>query len=189
MTRSLLPLLLLSALLITPQPVAAHIGPPFPIIENKKLGPVNVELWIHPDIGSSVVFVVVHPLPGQSIPKDLKMEVGVQPVSGRLKEALYGMWRGDTQDYVQYNSQVEFDRDEMWKVHLLVYSGGVTRDAYATVEATPTLLGSWELLFYTLPFAGVGFLWFKVAAKKKKLRRQALAAAAQRNNTGNQTRA
>lgn len=172
MTLSRLPLLLLAALFLVPQQAPAHVGPPFPILENKKVGPVNVELWIHPDIGSSLVFVVVHPLPGQTIPKDLKMEVGVQPESGRLKEVLYGMWRDNTQDYVQYNSQVEFDRDEMWKVHLLVYSGGVTEHAYARVEATPTVLGSWELLLYLLPFVGVGFLWFKVAAKRRQIRKR-----------------
>jgi hypothetical protein len=163
---------LLSALLLVPQPAPAHIGPPFPIIENRKIGPVNAELWIHPDIGPSVVFVVVHPLPGQTIPKDLKMEVGVQPESGRLKEVLYGMWRDDTQDYVQYNTQVEFDRDEMWKVHLLVYSNGVTEHAYARVEATPTVLGSWELLLFVLPFLGIGFLWFKMAARRRQIRKR-----------------
>jgi hypothetical protein len=172
MTRSRIQLLLLSALLLMPRPVPAHIGPPFPIIENKNVGPVNVELWIHPDIGSSVVFVVVHPQPGKTIPKDLKMEVGVQPESGRLREVLYGMWRDKTEDFVQYDSQVEFDRDEMWKVHLLVYSGGVTDHAYARVEATPTILGSWELLLYALPFVGIGFLWFKVAAKRRQIRRR-----------------
>jgi hypothetical protein len=172
MTRSRLPLLLLAALVLAPQHAPAHIGPPFPIIENKTVGPVNIELWIHPDIGPSVVFVIVHPLPGQTIPKDLKMEVGIQPESGRLKEVLYGMWRDNTQDFIQYDSQVEFDRDEMWKVHLLVYSGGVTEQAYARVEATPTILGSWELLLYALPFVGVGFLWFKVAAKRRQIRRR-----------------
>jgi len=172
MTQSRLALFLVSVLLLIPRPAPAHIGPPFPIIENRTVGPVNVELWIHPDIGSSLVFVVAHPLPGQTIPKDLKMEVGVQPESGRLKEVLYGMWRDTTQDYVQYDSQVEFDRDEMWKVHLLVYSGGVTWHAFARVEATPTVLGSWELLLYILPFAGVGFLWFKVAAKRRQIRRR-----------------
>ncbi|HEY4088334.1 MAG TPA: hypothetical protein VGM43_20520 [Bryobacteraceae bacterium] len=172
MTRSRLPLLLLAALTLAPLQAPAHIGPPFPILENKKVGPVNIELWIHPDIGSSVVFVIVHPLPGQTIPKDLKMEVGVQPESGRLKEVLYGMWRDNTQDFIQYDSQVEFDRDEMWKVHLLVYSGGVTEHAWARVEATPTVLGSWELLLYALPFVGVGFLWFKVAAKRRQIRKR-----------------
>jgi hypothetical protein len=176
MTRSRLPLLLLTALFLAPQYAPAHIGPPFPIIENKNVGPVNVELWIHPDIGSSVVFVVVHPLPGQTIPKDLKLEVGVQPESGRLKEVLYGMWRDNTQDFIQYDSQVEFDRDEMWKVRLVVYSGGVTEHAYARVEATPTILGSWELLLYALPFAGIGFLWFKVAAKRRQIRKRLAAA-------------
>jgi hypothetical protein len=177
MTRSRISLLLLSALLLIPARAPAHIGPPFPIIENRNVGPVNVELWIHPDIGSSVVFVVVHPQPGKTIPKDLKMEVGVQPESGRLKEVLYGMWRDNTQDYVQYDSQVEFDRDEMWRVHLLVYSGGVTDHAYARVEATPTVFGKWGMLLYALPFAAIGFLWFKAAARKQRLRRQALAAA------------
>jgi hypothetical protein len=173
MMRSLLPLLLLSTLLVAPPPAPAHIGPPFPIIENHKIGCCTVELWIHPDIGSSVVFVVVHPLPGQTVPKDLKMEVGVQPESGRLKEVLYGMWRNNEPDYVQYDGQVEFDRDEMWKVHLLTYTGGVLDHSYARVEATPTIVGSWELLWFAAPFILAGFLWFKVAAKRRQLRRRA----------------
>jgi hypothetical protein len=175
MTRSTLLLPLLSALLLAPLPAPAHVGPPFPIIETQKVGPCNVELWIHPDIGPSVVFVVVHPLPGQSVPKDLKMEVGVEPESHRFPEVLYGMARQNLPDYVQYNGQVQFDRDEMWKIHLLVYSGGVTSHAYARVEATPTLVGSWELLWFSAPFAGAGFLWFKIAAKRRQLRKRAAA--------------
>lgn len=169
---SLLLLLLLSSAIRLP----AHNGPPFPILENRKIvGCCVVELWIHPDIGSSIVFVVVHPQPGRTVPGDLKMEIGVRPESGRLPEKLYGMSRENLPDYVQYNGQVDFDRDEMWKVRLVVSSGGVTEDAYSRVEATPVGLGRWDLLWFSAPFAGAGFLWFKMASRKRKLRRQALA--------------
>lgn len=172
MTRSLLRFVLFTALLLSPVFAPAHNGPPFPILENQKAGPCIVELWIHPDVGPSLVFVVAHPLPGHAVPQDLKMEVGVQPESGRLKEVLYGMSREDKPDYVQYNGQVEFDQDEMWKIHLLVYSGGVTQEAYARVEATPVTLGRWDLLWFAAPFAGAGFLWFKVAVKRRQIRKR-----------------
>jgi hypothetical protein len=100
------------------------------------------------------------------------MEVGVQPESGRLKEVLYGMSRENKPDYVQYNGQVEFDQDEMWKIHLLTSSGGVTQEAYARVEATPVTLGRWDLLWFAAPFAGAGFLWFKVAVKRRQIRKR-----------------
>jgi hypothetical protein len=33
--------------------------------------------------------------------------------------------------------------------------------------AAPAGLGSWDRLFYLLPFLGVGFLWFKAVKRKR----------------------
>src|SRR5215469_16650826 len=70
-------------------PASAHIGPPFPIIENQRVGPVTISLWTHPDIGQGLFYVIVDPLPGSTIPKDLKVKIGVQPENGRLLETFY----------------------------------------------------------------------------------------------------
>src|SRR5208282_108226 len=70
-------------------PVRAHNGPPFPIITDQRVGPCIVSLWIHPDIGTSPIFVLVDATPGGAIPKDLRLEIGIQPVNGRLSEVIY----------------------------------------------------------------------------------------------------
>src|ERR1700722_8343354 len=70
-------------------PAAAHNGPPFPIITDQRVGPCIVSLWVHPDVGIGLFFVMVDPLPGETIPKDLKVQIGMQPLSGRLAEVVY----------------------------------------------------------------------------------------------------
>ncbi len=145
----------------------AHNGPPFPIIEGKRVGPCIVALWTHPDVGTGTFFVILDPPPGGSIPKDLQIEIGVQPVSGRLKEVRYTAQREDLRGQVQYSTQVNFDADEIWRVHLLLRSAAGGGEAYATVEATPPGLGRWDLLWFALPFLGAGFLWFRAATRKR----------------------
>ena len=72
----------------------AHNGPPFPIISDYRMGSCIISLWTHPDVGIGTFFVVVNPAPGKQIPKDLRFDIGVLPVSGRLKEARYNTTRG-----------------------------------------------------------------------------------------------
>jgi hypothetical protein len=150
---------------------SAHNGPPFPIIEGKRVGPCIVALWTHPDVGTGTFFVILDPPPGGSLPKDRKIEIGIQPVSGRLKEVRYTAQRADLRGQVQYNTQVYFDADEIWRVHLLLHSAAGDGEAYATVEATPPGLGRWDLLWFASPFLGVGFLWFRVATRKRMRRK------------------
>ena len=52
--------------LLVPAPAQAHNGPPFPIIENQKVGPCIISLWTHPDVGTGTFFVLVDPLPGSN---------------------------------------------------------------------------------------------------------------------------
>ena len=154
-------LLLILLLLALVSPGTAHNGPPFPIIEGKRIGPCIVALWTHPDVGIGTFFVILEPSPGGAIPKDLKIEIGVQPVSGRLPEVRYDMHREDLRRQLQYKTEVNFDADEIWRVHLLLHSAEGGGEATATVEATPPGLGRWDLLFYASPFLGAGFLWFR----------------------------
>ena len=151
---------------VSPTQAGAHNGPPFPIVEGRRVGPCIVALWTHPDVGTGTFFVILDPPKGGSIPKDVKIEIGVQPVSGRLKEVRYTAHREDLRGQVQYNTQVYFDADEIWRVHLLLHSAAGDGEAYATVEATPPGLGRWDLLWFAAPFLGVGFLWFRVATRK-----------------------
>ena len=69
--------------------VSAHNGPPFAIVMDRKVGPCIISVWAHPDVGIGTFYVVVDPPPGGTIPKDLKVQIGIQPVTGRLPEAMY----------------------------------------------------------------------------------------------------
>lgn len=149
----------ISLLLACFTPARAHNGPPFPIIENRKVGPCIISLWTHPDVGTGTFFVIVDPLPGGRIPDGLSVQIGITPESGRLPEVIYTAAREDSRQPIEYKAFSEFDRDEFWRVRLILQSAEGSGEAISRVEATPPGYGRWDLLLYLLPFLAVAFLW------------------------------
>jgi hypothetical protein len=149
-------------------PAEAHNGPPFPIIENRKMTGCVISLWTHPDIGTGTFFVLVDPVPGGKIPGDLKVEIGIQPESERLAEIVYSAIRQDSRGQVEYNASAQFDRDEFYRVRLVLRSSQGREEALSRVEATPPGYGRWDLLLYLLPFLAVAFLWFRGMSRRRR---------------------
>jgi hypothetical protein len=147
-------------------PAAAHNGPPFPIIVDRHVGPYVISLWTHPDVGTGLFWVI--PDSNTRVPKDVKIEIGVQPASGRLPEKCYAARLDSSSAQVQYIAEVPFDAQELWRIHVLLDSSAGHGESTATVEVTPPGLGRWDLLWYASPFAAVAFLWFRALAKKRK---------------------
>jgi hypothetical protein len=168
--------LLAALLLMSHTPASAHNGPPFPIIENKKVGPCIVALWTHPDVGTGAFYVFVEPAPGATVPDDLKIRIGVQPVTGRLPETFYEAERVKSRGPVQYNAQAQFDRQELWRVRLVIQSSQGSGEATADVEVTPPGFGRWDLLLYLLPFLFVAFLWALGISRIKRRKKARLRA-------------
>jgi hypothetical protein len=158
-------------LLLWVVPAKAHNGPPFPIITDQHVGPCIVSLWIHPDIGTSPIFILVDAPPGAALPKDLKIQIGVQPVSNRLAEVIYPTTIEDQRGQLEYKTNVDFDQQEFWKVRLILSSSNGGGEAVAQVEATPYGYGRWDLLLFALPFLAVAFLFFNGVAKRRRLRK------------------
>ena len=153
-------------------PIAnAHNGPPFPIITDQRVGPYIISLWTHPDVGIGTFFVMVDSVPGGSVPKDLKIQIGVQPVSGRLAEVVYAAWPENQRGQIEFKTEVQFDQQEYWNVRLILASSAGGGEALSKVEATPPGFGRWDLLLYLLPFLAAGFLWFSAMAKRHRLRK------------------
>ena len=146
----------------------AHNGPPFPIMENRQVGQVLVSIWANPDVGTGSFFILVSPLPGKTVPPDLKVKVGVQPISGRLPEAVYEAWHQDQRDQIEYKVVVPFDREETWHIHLILSSAQGSSEATTDVPVTPPGFGRWDLLLYALPFLGVGLLVVKAISVKRR---------------------
>jgi hypothetical protein len=160
----------LFAMLCVPS-AAAHNGPPFPIITDQHVGPYIISLWTHPDLGIGIFFVMVDPAPGGTVPKDLKIQIGVQPASGRLAEVVYSAWHVDLRGQMEYKTEVQFDQQENWKVRLILTSSAGGGEAISQVVPTPAGFGRWDLLLYLLPFLVVGFLWITAIAKRRRLRK------------------
>jgi hypothetical protein len=148
--------------------INAHEGPPYPLFVDQKVDPYVVSVWTDPDVGDALFFVIVNAQ--QGVPADLRVQVGVQPVSGRLPEAVYSGERENVQGQVQYRALVHFDREELWRVRVRLESVGGSVETTANVEATPPGYGRWDLLVYLLPFLGVGILW--AVAMVRKLQRR-----------------
>jgi hypothetical protein len=158
---------------------SAHNGPPFPIIENKRVGPCIVALWTHPDVGKGAFYVFVEPAPGGTVPDDLKIQIGVQPLSGRLPEMLYSATRMKSRGQMEFDALADFDRQEFWRVHLVVRSSQGVGEAITQVEVTPPGFGRWDLLLYLLPFLLVAFLWFLGISRARRRKNAQLSAGTQ----------
>jgi hypothetical protein len=143
----------------------AHEGPPFPLIVDQKVDRYTVSVWTDPDVGTALFFVIVN---APDLPSDLRVQLGIQPVSGRLAEVFYPAERENLQGRVQYRAQVQFDAQELWRVRIQLQSGQSNAETIATVEATPPGYGRWDLLIYLSPFLAVGLLWAIVMIRKLK---------------------
>jgi len=165
-------LLALAAGLLLPAPPAlAHLGPPFPILVDRRVGPYVASVWTDPNIGTGIFYVVLEPPPGQRLPTRTRVRIGVQPVSKRLPEALYEAAPQPVHEGARYYTAVAFDRGGMWRVRVLLEGpeGGGTLTA--EVEATPAgTLGPIGFVLYGFPFVGVGFLWIKAVLRRRDAR-------------------
>ena len=160
--------LLFTFIFFLPLCSVAHDGPPFPLFVDQRVGPCLVSVWTDPDVGTGTFFIMTSPLPGDALPQDLKVQVAVQPVSGRLAEVSYPAEREATQDHLQFKSLVQFDNQEMWRIRIQLHSPQGDGETTATVEATPPGLGRWDLLFYLFPFIAVAFLWLMAFTRKRR---------------------
>ncbi len=146
----------------------AHEGPPYTLFVDREVSPYVVSVWTDPDVGDALFFVILN-APAQ-LPSDLRVQVGVQPVSGRLPEVFFPAERENLQGQVQYRAVVKFDAEELWHVRVKLDSAQGNVETLATVEATPPGYGRWDLLVYLMPFLAIGALWVIAIVRRLKRR-------------------
>ncbi len=147
----------------------AHEGPPYPLFVDQFVGGYTVSVWTDPDVGDALFYVILSDqhLP---VPPDFRVQIGVQPVSGRLPEAFYTAERENLPKQIQYKAQVHFDAAELWRVRVRFESASGNAETTATVEATPPGYGRWDLVLYLVPFRAVGSVWGVAMVRKFKQR-------------------
>lgn len=171
--------LLAAALLVlgAAAPAWAHRGPPFPILQHHKVGPLDVSIWSNPDVGNGLFYVLIRPPKGGAVPDDLTVRIAVQPLSGRLPERAYKAVFMRGHNPAEYRAVVPFDKVEMWHVRALLESPQISGEADVNVRTMPAGLGRWDLALWVLPFVGIALLWLRAVAARQKRRRKVLAAA------------
>jgi hypothetical protein len=154
-------------------PASAHEGPPFPLFVDQKIDGYLVSVWTDPDVGAALFFVIVSSEDSAELPADLRVQIGVQPVSGRLSETFYAAERENLQQQIQYRAEVHFDAEELWRVRVRLESAQGNAETIATVQATPPGYGRWDLLLYLFPFLAIGALWTIALIRRIRRRRAA----------------
>jgi hypothetical protein len=162
--------------LLPASPARAHYGPPFPILVDKTVGPYIASVWADPNIGTGTYYVVLDAPKGHRLPARTTVRIGVQPVSKRLPEVFYDAAPQPVSEGARFYTQVQFDRGEMWRTHVVIAGSEGGGELSTDVEATPAgILGPLGSLVYAFPFLAVGFLWLKATLRKRAPRQQAAA--------------
>lgn len=144
----------------------AHEGPPFPILEDQRVGNDSVSIWTDPDVGQGTVYVIIEPSDRTKNVEIAAALLGVAPVSARLPERTYELHSEPVRVGARYIARVELDRQEMWRFRVHVTGTTQTQDLIASVEATPAgTIGPIGLLLYAFPFVAVGLLWLKAVMR------------------------
>lgn len=157
----------LLAVLGSGRAASAHNGPPFPILQKHATGPYLVSIWADPNVGQGTFYVFLDPPPGGHLPPDTRVEVGVQPVTGRLAEVVYPAPAKTLWGRFQYVAVANFDREEKWRIRTILHYGNQTSEASTEVIATPKGPGRLEFLLYLCPFLAVGFLWVRALRRSR----------------------
>jgi len=159
----------LTVLLWSALPALAHQGPPFPILDDQRVGPYIASVWTDPDVGTGTFFVILESPEGRSLPTKTRVRIGLQPVSKRLQEVIYEAEPQKVTDGARYLTLAPLDKEEKWRVRVLLDGSEGGGELAAEVEATPDgTLGPIGALIYLVPFLGVGFLWLKAALKRRE---------------------
>jgi hypothetical protein len=132
------------------------------------IGPYLVSLWAHPEVGTGTFFIRLEPPLGGEIKNDVTAHVGIQPLSRRLAEVRYPTQRQEVGGRVQYQTDVPFDAQGLWRVRLLVQGPDGSGETTVDLETTPPGFGHWDVFLYLFPFLAVGFLGLQIMLYRRK---------------------
>jgi hypothetical protein len=162
--------------------VAAHAGPPFPIVSNQVVGQYEIAVWTDPDAtddGSlgGQFWVVLKPAGGATeIPAGTRVTVAIRAIT-----TAHG-----SQPVAELTAQAEpvdgllsrqfaallMDHEGRYAVRAAIDGPLGAAQVTSEVDATYDLRPAAPLFFvYLLPFVVLGLFWMKVLWKRRGLRR------------------
>jgi hypothetical protein len=156
--------------------VAAHDGPPYPIVSDRVTGPYRVSIWTDPDTtddGSpgGQFWVRVDRADGNDrLPPETRARVSIRPLdrTGAEASAPAIAVRGDVTN--QFAALV-MDHEGRFAVHIAIDGPLGATQLDGEVSATYDLRPAPSLLLlYLAPFVLVGILWGRLLARRRTVR-------------------
>ena len=162
----------IAMLVLVDRGIAAHDGPPFPIVSNQISGPYSISVWTDPDTTDDGTpggqFWVM--LSGEkTVPAGTTATVSIRPLdrSGSAREGQAAPVAGDAgRQFVA----LLMDHEGRFAVRVIV-DGPVGRaEVESQVDATYDLRPPPGLVFlYVLPFVAVGALWVRLLLRRRSI--------------------
>jgi hypothetical protein len=153
--------------------LAAHNGPPFPVLTDRPVGKYVVSLWADPDTSDDGdadgrFWVVVNPsAKGTALPDDTVVQISLWPVERR--EALRTeIARPDEHDASRREAAFVIDREGKYGVKAAIAGSLGPAELETVVDAQydqrprPMLV-----VVYALPFVLIGFVWLKLMLRRR----------------------
>ena len=169
------------ALVAASHTLAAHSGPPFPIVTDAVRGPYTISIWTDPDAtddgSAGGQFWVVLGLKGARVPPDTRVTVSARPVGAPDKygrrppraaaAVVAAPVRDDTGNQF---AQLVMDHEGPYEVRVDV-DGPLGRAVIdSRVDATYDLRPPpYMLAWYLVPFLLAGFLWTRLLLRRRNL--------------------
>jgi hypothetical protein len=155
--------------------VAAHTGPPYPIVTDRIAGAYSVSIWTDPDAtddrrAGGQFWVVLETATGDPVPAATRATVSTRPLDrpGSPGQVAATPTRGDAGN--QFAALV-MDHEGPYAVAVSI-SGPLGEAAVdSRVEATYDLRPpAYMLAWYLLPFVAAGLLWGRLLLRRRRLR-------------------
>jgi hypothetical protein len=172
--RRVSPLLAVACtLLAIQQAVAAHAGPPYPIVSNQLIGAYRISVWTDPDTtddGSAggQFWVMVDPARDGTTPANVRARVTVRPLD-RPGVSVTAQAAPVNADPARQFAVLTMDHEGRFAVRVDVESNAgpasVDSEVQATYDLRPSRL---VLLVYVVPFLLVGFLWTTLLVRRRR---------------------
>jgi hypothetical protein len=168
----LVALLWCAAALLWPSTLAAHDGPPFPIVSDRRGGAYTISVWTDPDTtddGSpgGQFWIVLGAQRGE-VPAGTHVTISVTPLEpvGAPRSMSAAPQRGDTA--TQY-AELTLGQEGRYAVRVAIDGplgdAAIESEVTATYDLRPPLFA---VVLYIAPFVLVGLLWTKLLIRRRR---------------------
>lgn len=161
-------------------PLAAHSGPPFPIVTDAARGPYTISVWTDPDAtddgapGGQFWIVIASAARGVALPEETRASLSVRPIApppesrAQVQTTRAEPVRGDVGN--QFGA-VLMDHEGPFAVHVEVIGPLGQAVVDSMVDATYDLRPPpYMLIWYLVPFLLAGFLWTRLLLRRRAVR-------------------